>query len=313
MRMIRYFRTVSDQLKELEGPEAGCWVHAVAPTPEELEQLHRTLCAPLDFLQAALDEEESARMDVEDGCTLLVIDIPTVEAENAAYLYSTLPMGIVLTADCLITVCTRESPVFNDLIEQRVRGGIHTAKRTRLILQLLGRVTGKFLSYLKQIDKASIRVENELHKSMKNKELIQMLKLEKSLVFFSTSIKGNEVVLERMLRQEHIQKYPEDAELLEDVIIENKQAMEMCGIYRDILSGTMDAFASIISNNLNIVMKVMTSLSLVLSVPTLVASIWGMNVPLPFANDAHGFLTVMGISVALALSAFTILWRKKMF
>ncbi|HML47074.1 MAG TPA: magnesium transporter CorA family protein [Clostridia bacterium] len=311
--MIRYFRTVADQLKELEGPEAGCWAHAIAPTPGELEQLHCSMGAPLDFLQAALDEEESARIDVEDGCTLLVIDIPTVEAENAAYLYSTLPMGIVLTADSLVTVCTRESPVFNDLIEQRVRGGVHTSKRTRFILQLLGRVTGRFLSYLKQIDKASIRVENELHKSMKNKELIQMLKLEKSLVFFSTSIKGNEVVLERMLRQEHIQKYPEDAELLEDVIIENKQAMEMCGIYRDILSGTMDAFASIISNNLNIVMKVMTSLSLVLSVPTLVASIWGINVPLPFANDPNGFLIVMGISLVLALAAFTVLWRKKMF
>lgn len=313
MRMIRYFRTVSDQLKELEAPEAGCWVHAIAPSLEELEQLHRSLGVPLDFLQAALDEEESARIDVEDGCTLLVIDIPTVEAENAAYLYSTLPMGIILNADCLVTVCTRESPVFNDLIEQRVRGGIHTAKRTRFILQLLGRVTGKFLSYLKQIDKASIRVENELHKSMKNKELIQMLKLEKSLVFFSTSIKGNEVVLERMLRLEHIQKYPEDADLLEDVIIENKQAMEMCGIYRDILSGTMDAFASIISNNLNIVMKVLTSLTLVLSVPTLIASIWGMNLPLPFTNDPRGFVIVISISAVLALSAFTVLWRKKMF
>lgn len=313
MMMIHYYRTISEELRTLAAPEPGCWIHALAPSQAELTELHQAFNVPMDFLQAALDEEERAHIDIEDGCTLLVIDIPVIETGDAAYLYSTLPMGIVLTADCLITICTRESPIIDEFAQGRVRGGFHTAKRTRFILQLLNRVTGTFLTYLKQIDKASIRVESELHKSMKNKELIQMLNLEKSLVFFSTSLKGNEVVLERMLRQEQVQKYPEDTDLLEDVIIENKQAMEMCGIYRDILSGTMDAFASIISNNLNIVMKIMTSLALVLSVPTLVASIWGMNVDLPFTNHPYGFWIVIGISVGLSLMAFVILWRKKMF
>lgn len=310
--MTRYFRTNADKLIELSEPQDGCWIHMIAPTQEEMNALNELYDVPIHFMQAALDEEESARIDYEDGCTLLVVDTPIVEAENRAYMYSTLPLGILLAAKVIITISTRELPVFTEFIEQRVRN-FSTAKRTRFILQILSRITGKFLAYLKQVDKASMRVENALFQSMKNKELIQMLMLEKSLVFFSTSLKGNELVLERMMRQEHIEKYPDDTDLLEDVIIENKQAMEMCGIYRDILSGTMDAFASVISNNLNIVMKVLTSLTLVLSIPTLVSSLWGMNVNVPFMDTTHGFYIVMGFSVCLAVLSAIILWRKKMF
>ena len=140
-----------------------------------------------------------------------------------------------------------------------------------------------------------------------------MMKLEKSLVFFSTSLKANEIVLERMLRMDMLRKYPDDSELLEDVIIENKQAMEMCSIYRDIMSGTMDAFASIISNNLNLVMKVLTSLTVVLSIPTLFASLWGMNVGVPFQSSPFGFWIVCGISLLASLAAFVVLWKRKMF
>ena len=169
------------------------------------------------------------------------------------------------------------------------------------------------LAYLKQIDKASMFVQTRLEASMRNQELLQMMKLEKSLVYFSTSLKGNEMVLEKMLRMDMLRKYPDDSDLLEDVIIENKQAMEMCAIYRDIMSGTMDAFASIISNNLNVVMKVLTSLTVVLSIPTLFASLWGMNVGVPFENAPFGFWMVLGISVVASVAAFVLLWRKKMF
>ena len=160
---------------------------------------------------------------------------------------------------------------------------------------------------------ASMFVQTRLEASMRNQELLQMMKLEKSLVYFSTSLKGNEMVLEKMLRMDMLRKYPDDSDLLEDVIIENKQAMEMCAIYRDIMSGTMDAFASIISNNLNVVMKVLTSLTVVLSIPTLFASLWGMNVGVPFENAPFGFWMVLGISVVASVAAFVLLWRKKMF
>lgn len=310
--MIRYFRTTGDQLHELTSPQKGCWIYMAAPSADEIRDVSENFDIPVHFMQAALDEEESAHIDHESGCTLLVVDTPIVEAENQAYMYSTLPMGILITQDTLITICTRELPVLTDFLEQRVRG-FSTAKRTRFILQILNRVTGKFLAYLKQVDKASTRIESALIESMKNKELVQMLKLEKSLVFFSTSLKGNGLVLERMLRQENIEKFPEDTDLLEDVIIENRQAIEMCGIYRDILAGTMDAFASIISNNLNIVMKILTSLTLVLSIPTLISSLWGMNVSVPFQGTAAGFYIVFGASAALALVSALILWRKKMF
>jgi magnesium transporter len=167
--------------------------------------------------------------------------------------------------------------------------------------------------FLKQIDRRSIQIERELHKSLKNKELIQLLELEKSLVYFSTSLKANEVVLERMLRLEAIKKYPEDEDLLEDVIIENKQAIEMATIYSNILSGTMDAFASVISNNLNIVMKLLTSITIVMAIPTMIASFFGMNVPVPLADFPMAFLMIIMITVGVALVLTFFMWKKKLF
>ncbi|MPN27217.1 hypothetical protein SDC9_174645 [bioreactor metagenome] len=180
-----------------------------------------------------------------------------------------------------------------------------------MTLQFLYRNATLFLFYLRQVDKSSTRVENELHISMKNKELIQMLGLEKSLVYFSTALKSNEIVLEKMLRLEFVRDYPEDTELLEDVIIENKQAIEMSNIYRDILSGTMDAFASVISNNLNIVMKLLAVITIALTIPTIVFGLWGMNVPVPFAQNPLGFLYIMAIALALTLGAIWVMMRKK--
>ena len=159
-----------------------------------------------------------------------------------------------------------------------------------------------------------MHVQEKLEKSSRNQELLQMMKLEKSLVFFSTSLKGNEMVMEKLMRQTNILKqFPEDTELLEDVIIENKQAMEMCAIYRDIMSGTMDAFASIISNNLNITMKVLTSVTAVLSVPTIIFSLWGINVDVPFASTPFGFWIVTAIALVLMVGAFLLMYKKKMF
>jgi len=308
----RIYLTVDNHLTEINTLEKGCWVHLHNPTREEIDGLNARFHLDPSYLQAALDEEESARIERDGDQTLIIVDIPYIDNEETGVAYTTIPMGIIMVDDVIITVSTRESTVITDFTEERIRG-FWTFKRTRFLLQILQRTASRYLTYLKQIDKSSQFVQKRLEKDMRNQELLQMMKLEKSLVFFSTSLKGNEMVMERMLRTELLRKYPEDSELLEDVIIENKQAMEMCSIYRNIISSTMDAFASIISNNLNIVMKILTSLTVVLSIPTLFASLWGMNVGVPFQNNPYGFWIVIAITVVASLAAFTVLWRKKMF
>ena len=310
--MKRIYLTVDDHLTEINTLEKGCWVHLQNPTREEIDGLNARFALDPTYLQAALDEEESARIERDGDQTLIIVDIPYVEAEGNGYSYTTIPMGIIMVDDVIITVSTRESTIITDFTEERIRG-FWTFKRTRFILQLLHRNASRFLTYLKQIDKASGFVQKRLEADMRNQELLQMMKLEKSLVYFSTSLKGNEMVMERMLRMDMLRKYPDDSDLLEDVIIENKQAMEMCAIYRDIMSGNMDAYASIISNSLNIVMKILTSVTVIMAIPTLVASLWGMNVGVPFQQNPFGFWLVMGIALVVSAAAFVILWKKKMF
>ncbi|MFH1512975.1 MAG: magnesium transporter CorA family protein, partial [Bacillota bacterium] len=286
--MKRVFLTVDDHLTEITTFEKGSWIHLQSPTKEEIQGLNARFALDPTYLQAALDEEESARIERDGDQTLLIVDVPYVETEEHGYSYSTIPMGVIMVDDVIITVTSRESTLINDFSEERVRG-FWTYKRTRFLLQMLNRNATRYLAYLKQIDKASTFVQKRLQESLRNRELFQMMQLEKSLVYFSTSLKGNEIVLEKMMRMDLLKKYPEDADLLEDVIIENKQAIEMCNIYRDIMGGTMDAYASIISNNLNIVMKVLTSLTVMLAIPTLFASFWGMNTGVPFEGNVLGF------------------------
>lgn len=311
--MIRIFSSAhNNTLKELTRIEDGAWIHLLDPTKEEINYVRDTLHIEDEFLKAALDEEEAVRIDSEDGQTLVLVDIPVVRPERSSFLYTTLPLGIILTSKNIITVCLEETSIIDDFWKKRMRG-FDTCKKTRFLLQILYKNASKYLQYLRQIDKAQTQIENALHKSMKNQELIQMLRIEKSLVYFATSLKANEVVLEKMMKTNIIKKYPDDTELLEDVIIENKQAIEMGTIYRDILSGTMDAFASVISNNLNIVMKLLASVTIVLSIPTLIASLWGMNVSVPFADNPNGFLITCLISAGATFVSVILLWRKKMF
>lgn len=310
--MRRIFKTVDDQMIELNTLEKGSWVHLQNPTKEEIDGLNTRFALEPSYLRAVLDEEESARIERSGNQTLIVVDVPYVEVVGESYSYSTFPIGIVLVDDVIITITTKDTPIFTDFIEERIRD-FWTFKRTRFILQLLHRNSARFLSFLKQIDKASMFVQDKLQSSMRNKELMQMMELEKSLVYFSTSLRGNELVLEKMMRLEMLNQYPEDTNLLEDVIIENKQAIEMCAIYRDIMNGAMDAFASIISNNQNTVMKLLTSITIVISIPTLIASIWGMNIDLPLTNNPNAFIILTGTAVILSAICTIIMWKKRMF
>lgn len=302
----------SRELKTLDVIEAGAWINLENPSDKELEEVARATGVGEDMLKAALDEEERARIETDEGNTLIIVDIPIIDDSADWYVYSTLPMGIITAGSYFITVCLRDTPVLGDFIKGRVRN-FDVNKRTRFIYQILYRNATKFLHCLKQIDKTSMRVQQTLHRSMKNKELIQLLDLEKALVYFSTSLNSNQVVIDRLQAMNTIKHYEEDNEILEDVIIENKQAIEMATIYRDIMSGTMDAFASVISNNQNIVMKFLAAFTIILTIPTIVASLWGMNVGVPFEGHIWGFWVVVGIIVAITVPVLIIMIKKKMF
>ena len=301
--MIRIFKTEDGAMHEKEEMQPGCWIALTNPTASEIIDIADTYQIDPDHLRAPLDEEERSRIEVEDEYTLILVDIPSIEERNGKDWFVTIPLAIITTKDVLITVCLEETPVLTSFMDGRVRD-FHTFMKTRFILQILYKNATQFLQYLRIIDKKSEVIERKLHQSQKNEELIELLELEKSLVYFTTSLRSNEVVLEKLLRIEKIKKYPEDTDLLEDVIVENKQAIEMANIYSGILSGTMDAFASVISNNLNIVMKFLATVTIVLSIPTMIASFYGMNVNshgMPFADSPYGFAIVLGLTLLLSL------------
>lgn len=310
--MMQIYLTQNNQFTQIDQIQSGCWVNLTNPTKEEVDIVVATLNLDPDFVTTSLDEEELAHVEIDTNATLIVIDIPIICNDEDIAPFNTVPLGIILTKDVLLTISLNAVPFLESFLNGTVRG-FSTNKRTRFVLQLLYLVSGLYLNYLRKIDRMSIKLEKELRRSMRNYELIEMLRLEKSLVFFSTSLKANDVVMEKLMRMDAVQKYAEDKDLMEDVLIENKQAIEMCTIYRDVLSGTMDAFASLISNNLNIVMKVLTSITLVMSVCTLVASLWGMNVPVPWENNPYGFWIVLGGASVVSVLSAIYLRRCKMF
>ena len=306
--MISYYKTLEGKITPIAEYEPGCWINVIDPTEDEILGLIDDHDLVTDFISAALDEEESSRIESEDGTTLIIMDLPVVDKNNDNITYYTMPVGIMITDTSVITVCLKENPVISEFAEGVVKG-VHTNLRTQFVLHLMLRVATRYLQYLKQIDKISDHVEKELRKSMKNKELIQLLEISKSLVYCASALKADEITMEKMMRGRYVKLYEEDQDLLDDVIIELKQAIEMANIYLNILSGMMDAFASVISNNLNIVMKVLASITLLMSIPTIISGLYGMNVAnIPVQN----FWFPVGLSVVAMLVAGYVLYRKKM-
>lgn len=313
--MIRYTITENKTLTSIDTPQKGCWISLVAPTEEEIRHIAEQSGVDAETLGAALDPEERSRIETDENFTMILVNIPTIVTTNEKELYDTIPLSVILTEGSVITVCSQNSPILRQFEENKVRD-FNTSMRSRFLLQLLFRVDSLYLQYLRSIDKRSEQVESKLHRSTENRELIELLRLEKSLVYFTTSLRSNEVVLEKMLRFDGVKKYPEDAELLNDVIIENKQAIEMANIYSGILSGTMDAFASVISNNLNIVMKRLSVITIVMAIPTILFSAYGMNVNpagMPFATSPAGFAIVLAVAAGISAVAGFILAKWKMF
>lgn len=313
--MLKKFQTTENGVLQIDNYENGCWIALTNPTAEELREVAEQYNIALDDIRAPLDEEERSRIEVEDEYTLILVDIPTIEERNDKDWYGTIPLAIIVCNSAIITVCLEDSPVLTAFMDGRVRN-FYTYMKTRFIFQILYRNATLYLNYLRIIDRRSDSIEQKLHEATRNRELIELLELEKSLVFFTTSLKANEIVLEKLLKSNAIKKYPEDEDLIEDVIVENKQAIEMANIYSGILNGTMDTFASVISNNQNSVMKFLATITIVLSIPTMIASFYGMNVNstgMPFANSPWGFPIVIGISLVISMIIVFVFRKKDLF
>ncbi len=309
--MIKIFKTYGESTKLIAQYEEDAWINMIQPTEEECNFISQKFNIPLDFLLDPLDINERSRVEIEDDSVLVVLRIPIFNEDNEDIPYVTMPVGIIFTEQIIITVCNKEVELLRRFREGKIRN-FSTAKRSRFLLQIFLQTALLYLRYLKDIDNKTSILEEELHKSMRNEELIKLLNIEKSLVFFTTSLRANELMMERLQRSSFIKMDPDDEDLLEDVIIENKQAIEMANIYSSILSGMMDAFASVISNNLNVVMKFLTSVTIILMIPTLIASIYGMNIPLPLQNSPHAFLIIMVLSVVLSILGIHIFRKKEL-
>ncbi len=309
--MIRIYNTdiETDKIEEVYEIKKGVWINLVNPSESEIKRVCSEINIEEDFIRYPLDYEEQARIDIEDNMTLFVIDVPIIEDTKDDRTYTTMPLGVIIVGDdYFITVSLKRNKVIDAFEKSRVKN-FYTYKKTRFLLQILYLNSAYYLDNLKKINKEQEATVALLQESMKNRDLIQLLNLQNSLIYITTSLKSNEIVMEKTLRGKILKMYEEDEDILEDAIIENRQAIEMSKTYSDILTSTMDAYSSIISNNLNGVMKFLTSLTILISVPTLIASIWGMNVKVPFSTSPYGFAILIGISVAVAGIAFA--WLKK--
>ncbi len=310
--MIQYFKVSGQRFVPAITMDEAFWVHLESPDADEVTSLLTKFDLPEDFITDLQDADENSRMEYEDGAMLIIIRVPLYYRHHSASVsFATAPLGIIVIPDKVITVSFYDNEVLTQYLDGKHRPFNITQQSFILAINL--RTAIYYLKFLKEINRRTTNIENELHQSMRNKELIRLLRMEKSLVYFNTSLKSNEIILERMQRSRWLQSDPEAEDLIEDVIIENKQAIEMANIYSSILSGMMDAFASIISNNLNVVMKFLTSITIIVALPTLIASIYGMNVHLPLQDNPFAFGIIMGVSVVLSLIIVIIFIRKKYF
>ncbi len=307
--MITYWQMIPNGLLPLNSFEKGCIVNVTDPTPAELGILKTTLKVPEDFLADILDVDERSRMEVEDDTLLMIYRIPYQNQANGIP-FTTIPLGLVLDKNSLVIICQRNNEVLEDFFSRSGKG-ITIETKIDLILHLFLRTTMFYHRYLKQINNQTAMIEQDLEKSTRNQELHRLLKMEKCLVYFTTSLRSNEMMMLKLKNSKWIRDYEFSSDLLEEATIENRQAIEMAKIYSDIQSGMMDAFASVISNNLSIVMKSLTIVTIILMVPTLVASFYGMNVPNMLENNMMAFWLILGGSLILSFLGVLLLRRMK--
>lgn len=308
--MLNIYKTAEGGLETLDTIANGAWVNVVDPTPEEMEKLVNW-GMEMDFINYSLDQDEMPRMERDEDYTFILLRIP-IHQPDSDIPYNTVPLGIMILGNKIISVCRYDSDIFKPLTNGKHRF-MKTGKRYRLTLYIFLETAARYLNLLREINRATEAVEDRLQKSTQNRELLELLKYQKSLTYFATALRSNEVMMERVQKTQLFNYYEDDQDLLEDVLTENQQAIQMTSIYTEILSSMMDAFASIISNNLNVVMKALAALTIVLNVPTIIASFYGMNVALPGEGHPFAFLSVIGLSLGLTAFATYIFYRRNWF
>jgi len=307
--MISYWQIISSGLLPIQSFKKACIVNVTSPTENEKDVLKSTFQIPEDIITDIMDVDERSRLEIEDDKIIMILRIPIQSSENGIP-FSTIPLGIVVSDDYILVLCQRENMVISEFFNQKKRKLVDYNNKFDFILNLFLHTTNMYHRYLRQINFQTNMVEKDLEKSTKNEELHKLLKLEKCLVYFTTSLRSNEYLFAKFKSSKFIQKNLYTEDLLDDVLIENKQAIEMAKIYSDIQSGMMDAFASVISNNLNFVMKQLTIITIILAIPTMIASFYGMNVPNHFETTNFAFWSIIGFSVFIA-SIGIIMIRKR--
>ena len=313
--MVKFYRTDDKLIHELDTLQGGTWIQMVNPSVAEGQMVADDLNVDIEDVLAALDEEESSRIELQDGYTLILVDIPSIETRHDKESYTTIPLGIILTDDEIVTVCTEDTPVLQVFLNNRVKE-FSTKKKMRFVYQILLQGISVTVSrmILRIIDKMRTEIEERVGEDTEEDDLIALHELESTLVYFATSLRANGVVLERLTRYKRLEQYPEDKELLGDVIVENKQAIEMTGIYRDIINGTRELMSTVIDNRLNNVMKSLTIITLIMAIPTVISGIYGMNVSskwVPLATTAHGFMIIIGVMVVICVLILILLKKKR--
>ena len=315
--MMTIYKWENGGLKEASEFASSCWINLVDPTTTELEAVLTHSNVPRDFLTDPLDMGERPRFDYEDDASLIIVHVPRPDEDDGDSVapYRTVPLGIILFGQSVITVCSAATPVTTAFLDQ-IRRVCPPSDTYRFAFRLLWHAGVLFLRYINEIHSRTATLEDELHESISNEALMKLFQIEKTLVYFTTSLKADTIALARANTARQLTLSEDDRDYLEDAMVEYQQALETATIHANILNGTLDTFASIINNNLNNVMKYLTAATIMLAAPTLIASLYGMNIGLPFQNHAHAFSIVMGFSglLAIAIGAlFVILSRKRKF
>jgi len=315
--MVQCYNKIDGQLREQDGAKGACWVNITPPfIQEELEEVAMHFDIPLDFLTDSLDIDERSRYEKEDDVRLIVLNSPVLNPhdEGNDAIYITVPVGIILVPDYIITITSSKNPVLQLFLDNKIKN-FNPADDAAFVLQIMEQNVYRFLTCLKKLNQKRNHIEKELYDSSRNKELMELLSIEKALVYFMNSLSANELLKLKMKRTDFLQiRQDEDkADLFEDIIIDNSQALEMANVYTNILNGTMDAYGSIISNNLNLTIRRLTLITIILMVPTLIASFYGMNVPLPAENGPYTSLVIIAVSIILSMLVAWYFQRKRLF
>jgi magnesium transporter len=312
--MIHYFKNIDHQTIEIDKPETGAWVNVSPPLKqEEFSELADGLEIPIDFLTDSLDIDERSRFEEDDNVKLIVIKTPTENNsfnESDAY-YITIPICIILTHNQIVTVNSFDNPAIKKFLNTFQNR--HPDKKNMMVLKIFEKITQAYMEYLKEINQRRNAMEQKLYASNRNEELLEMMRIQKSLVYFVTALRSNEMLLMKISRTNFLSLNEDEKEILEDLIVDISQGLEMANIYTNILSSTLDAFASIIANNQNEVLKRLSVITIVLTFPVLVASIYGMNVPIPYQSSPHAFWIPIIFSLGISLVIGWFFLRKKLF